>query len=133
VAGGTIDESDLGARVVAAVVGAVDAVGEFVLAHALNSAHAIAAVGIIRMIGCLILRNAPSVRRPDVRTSRAVERFPGTSRRPFDLYFFVADGVYADPRASSKGKRRNVIVVVGILTVLVLAWLLFRAEARRHQ
>jgi len=35
--------------------------------------------------------------------------------------------------ASSRGKRRNVIVVVGILTVLVLAWLLFRAEARRHQ
>jgi hypothetical protein len=27
----------------------------------------------------------------------------------------------------------QVIVVVGILTVLVLAWLLFRAEARRHQ
>jgi hypothetical protein len=62
--------------VVAAVDGAVDAAGESVLAHALNSAHAMAAVGIIRMIGGLILRNAPSVRRPDVRTSRAAERFP---------------------------------------------------------
>jgi hypothetical protein len=36
-------------------------------------------------------------------------------------------------RASSNGEATQVIVVVGILTVLVLAWLLFRAEARRHQ
>jgi hypothetical protein len=109
--------------------------GGSVLAHALSSAHAIAATGSTR-IDFRNTRNASSrFGSKELPRRRYVARgceVPEVRRRPFDPVTPRGGPRLRSVRASSKGKRRRVIVVVGILTVLVLAWLLFRAEARRR-
>jgi hypothetical protein len=111
------------------------AAGGSVLVHALSNAHPIAATGSTR-IDFRNTRNAPSrFGSKELRRRRYVAHgceVPKVRRRPFDPVTPRAGPGVRSVRASSKGKRRRVIVVVGILTVLVLAWLLFRAEARRR-
>jgi hypothetical protein len=101
-------------------------------AHAASSTPTTTANGSARMIDARFVRNGPVSSKASYAYALHAIRVP-SSRRPFDPYSSAGPRSYADREGGESGERRNVIVVVGILTVLVLAWLLFRAEARRSR
>ena len=112
-----------------ATVRGAAAVGRALPPHAFSDATSTS--GTVAMIDRR-MRNLPSRERCGLPHIRRARRRGSRASSPFDLYSPRRRSPYAEIR-EEPGDRRNVIVMVGVLTVLVLAWLLFRAEARRYR